>query len=409
MFGFDVVTSIFAESWLREKGHIFPASLQMIQCLTRPEPHFGLAARLIPSHSTLQHTSEVRNLLEILEIPFDFWVWSCTRKSRLYFWKSKGHTCHAKAGLWNWSVWSAFKRTARKTHRYHNSHTLYLQILLTKQYLHISFVFLSFIWNCMLLCFWHALTSFGQVQALPRQQSFSSTVPSEEVEPPTKEQLHRHTKMPSSKRVCQERARTHWWSCSYEGLSKFSQIFSGFVNSFTHHQKNSIIVMAIQFWCFAGASKQRQCLSLGAVFHRVHVYRSTSTRHVLDPARWNTSAGLVSWTISSWSCLGIWSTVLYVSLDQQEKSASILGHRNHRKLNEREGQINLIHWFMFLYSASIENREVSKAEVALNFSTMAAQRSQGFCSKCLQFHFLSCRFSLRAAIGNTYGARLGWS
>lgn len=34
-------------------------------------------------------------------------------------------------------------------------------------------------------------TCHAKVQALPRQQSFSSTVPSEDVEPPTKEQLHR--------------------------------------------------------------------------------------------------------------------------------------------------------------------------------------------------------------------------
>ena len=110
------------------------------------------------------------------------------------------------------------------------------------------------------------------MQALPRQQSFSSTVPSEDVEPPTKEQLHRHTAKNGYKHV-DGHAIMHE---VLPVLHFFSQRVYGFVKSLNHQQKqHNFIHDDNSDLCFTGASKQRQCLSLGAcVFHGV-VYRST--------------------------------------------------------------------------------------------------------------------------------------
>ena len=85
----------------------------------------------------------------------------------------------------------------------------------------------------------------------------------------------------ASQAQCQERVQTRWWSCNYaQGLAVFfprgfpdlSKVFK----SLNHQQKqHNFIHDDNSDLCFTGASKQRQCLSLGAcVFYGV-VYRST--------------------------------------------------------------------------------------------------------------------------------------
>lgn len=219
----------------------------------------------------------------------------------------------------------------------------------------------------MLLCFWHALTS-GQVQALPRQQSFSSTVPSEDVEPPTKEQLHRHSAKYGYKHV-------DGHAIMHKVLQIFSQRVSGFVKSLNHHQKSSrfsSMIFALQV-----------PPSSGSAFHWVPAcFGSCTEAHQTYASRWNPKRRFGFLDNFLMIVFGdLIDSTLCVTWPARKVS------EHHRKLNEREAMVVKRNSEMpdqsdaLIYASVFCQRWESrsfKLEVALNFSTMAAQRSQGF-------------------------------